>query len=280
MVHPQDASSAFTLALADLAFRVETPTRAWAQTLARLYRDFLHPGSADWRIHLHHRPHVPYADPPWARHTPTHTHFHIAFYQGAIHLPTHEAWITTPSLDLADSALARILITIATWTLPFHHSLLLHASGIDIHGQGLAFCGPSGAGKSTIARFAPPGSVILNDENLILRLTSATPYLQNTPFWGRNTPEFQIHRRRHQTPLTAIFLLHQSPTWSLERLSPAQAILALAQTEKVALERPQHAQAWMDTLSRLTVQTPIYRLGFRPTPHLWTFLQHQNILLS
>ena len=48
--------------------------------------------------------------------------------------------------------------------------------------------------------------------------------------------------------------------------------MALLTTEKVATERADSAAAWLAVAERLTARTPIYRLGFRPTPELWDFI--------
>jgi hypothetical protein len=73
-------------------------------------------------------------------------------------------------------------------------------------------------------------------------------------------------------PLRAVYVLAQTPGFELARLTPSQAVLALLDSEKVAVERPSSADAWLAAAQRLVAETPVYRLGFRPTPEVWSFL--------
>ena len=270
----------FAITLAGLSFLIDTPSDAWNQTLKKRYEAFLeNRASSDWRIHLRHdsRPPDPYG--PWAIHDENQTRFQIGAHRGAIHLSSRTAEISTPSLDRAPSALARTIVFILTTSLPRERNgLLLHACGLsDVNtGKAFAFCGPSGAGKSTIAKLAHAGLQIMSDENVVVRLETPGPMLYSTPFWGQNTPESNIRRVRLQKPLAAIFILKQSPRWFLQPLRPMQAIMELLATEKVAIERPQSAQAWLDVAFRLVTQMPVYKLGFLPAKDLWSFLASQK----
>ncbi len=262
----------FTLSFAGLSFRIEVPDPGWVRHLQKRYQAFLaEEVLADWHITLGHAPHLPQAAADWARHEATRTEFHIAFYRGQVDFATRRARVLTPDLQRARSALARTITFIATVVLPQEkNGLLLHACGVASDTAAFAFCGPSGAGKSTIAQLVPPTLQVMSDENVIVRLEKTGPTLYSTPFWGQNTPETRIRRQRLQRPLKAVFILKQSPRWSLRPLAPSQAILALLATEKVAVERTPSAQAWLDIASRLLAQTPIFELGFLPTPELWS----------
>jgi hypothetical protein len=73
-------------------------------------------------------------------------------------------------------------------------------------------------------------------------------------------------------PLAAVYLLVHASGFELTRLAPAQAVMALLTTEKVATERADSAAAWLTVTERLVAQVPLYRLDFRPTAELWDFL--------
>jgi hypothetical protein len=96
--------------------------------------------------------------------------------------------------------------------------------------------------------------------------------LYSTPFWGHSTPPELIQRVNHRAPLAAVCLLEHAPDFRLDPLGPAEAVMALLTTEKVATERADSAAAWLAVAERLIALTPVYRLSFRPTPELWDFL--------
>ena len=269
-------ASAFSFAFANLGFQIDVPDESWVEIMKTHYQGFIQTHPDPWHIQLLQDPRLDYTPHPWASHEKTITRFRIAFYRGEVDLLSKRAWVSTPTLEKAPSALARVVTFIATWALPRQEALLLHATGLGIGGKGFAFAGASGAGKTTIAGLAPLGSQIIGDENVIIRLEGDTPTLYSTPFWGQNTPESQIQRMRVQYPLTVLFILKQSPHWFLRPLRASEAILSLLATEKVAVERTESARAWLDVASRLIAQIPVFELGFLPSPELWPFLATQG----
>jgi len=241
---------------------------------------FLTEAAPQWQITLQHRPDVVKGDADWAVHEETFTRFHIAAYRGWVDLAARIGEVSAPSLVRAPSALARILVFIATVILPRERDgLLLHACGLAAPQAAYAFCGPSGAGKSTVTSLAPPIVQIMSDENVVVRLEENVPVLHSTPFWGQSTPEAHIQRMRMRRPLAALFILKQSPKWFLRPLRNSEAILALLATEKIAVERVESARVWLDVASRLIARTPIYELGFLPTSDLWPFLTSHGFLI-
>ncbi|QLQ07997.1 MAG: hypothetical protein HZY76_19715 [Anaerolineae bacterium] len=82
-----------------------------------------------------------------------------------------------------------------------------------------------------------------------------------------------IERVNRQAPLRALYALEQTHDFSLQRLSPGSAVVALALTEKVAAERTSSAAAWLAVADRLVQQAPTYRLGVSLQPGLWEFLR-------
>ncbi|NOZ48614.1 MAG: hypothetical protein GXP37_01040 [Chloroflexi bacterium] len=223
---------------------------------------------------MFHAPGLDDTHAPWATHRQERTCFRIAAYAGCIDLRCRQANILTPSAERLFSALERILVFILIQMLPRRgDSLLLHACGVLFQGKGYLFCGPSGAGKSTIASLASGYGQVLGDENIMIRMGTKDTEMISTPFWGQSTPSALVHRSRQRHPLYAIFLLHQAPVFGLTPLRSAVAVWSLLATEKVAVERTSSAAYWLRTVARLTDALPIYRLSFRPTTELWTFLE-------
>lgn len=263
----------------------------WQPALAARYAPFVcaqrppdAPESAVWRIVLRADPTLA---PPeawrhsddWIAHDGALTRFAVAGLAGTIDLETRTAAIAAPNQARAYSALERTAVYIAMQALPrSYDGLLLHGCGVVRHGQGLAFIGHSGAGKTTTARLAQGYGEVLGDENVVLRPDGADgATLWSTPFWGGSTPPELIARVRRQVPLQAIYMLEHAPAFELTRLAPAAAVLALLTSEKIPVERPESAAAWLRAAERLLARVPCYRLGFRPTAELWPFLDKLTV---
>ncbi len=272
--NPASPSFALSLTVADIHFRIQVPYKAWLRLLQQRYAAFMDSEPPDWEISVTHAPDLRDTDTLWATHDEEQTRFRIAAYAGGIDLRHRQAEIATPSPRRLFSALERTLVFILIQALPRRgDSLLLHACGVVIQGKGYLFCGPSGAGKSTIALLAQGDGQVLGDENIVIRMAADGIEMLSTPFWGLSTSAALIQRFPQRRPLHALFLLHQAPIFALTPLRPAAAAWALLATEKVAVERPSSAAFWLQTLARLIVVLPVYRLSFRPTPELWAFLQ-------
>jgi hypothetical protein len=197
----------------------------------------------------------------------------VSDHTGRLDLAAQTAEVSAPSPARAGSALDRVMAYICMQALPRQGTgLLLHASGIVLDGAGYVFTGASGRGKTTISRLAAGRAEVLSDENVIIRLGAAGAELCSTPFWGHSTPPELIRRVNRCVPLAAVCILAHAPDFRLDPLGPAEVVMALLTTEKVATEREDSASAWLAVTERLIARTPVYRLGFRPTPELWDFL--------
>ena len=261
-----------TLDVGGVVMAVDVPA-GWLAPLVERYTAFVSDAPPAWQVTLHCEPALQTEDPGWIEHVDLRTRFHVQSYAGWLDLSAHVAAISTASQERAFSALERILVYISMQTLPREHAgLLLHACGVLRHGGGDVFVGPSGAGKTTVAQLAAGYGQVLCDENMIVRLDVDGPKLLSTPFWGFSTPPEMIVRARVEAPLRALYILAQSPNFERTPLTAGEAALALLQSEKVAVERPASAAAWLDVAEQLVTQVPVYRLGFRPTPELWQFL--------
>ena len=262
-----------TLTIAGLSLHIEAPA-AWAPDLRTRYAAFLSAQPPAWQITLHLDPTLETRAADWVTHEGLLTRFRVGTSAGWIDLARQQAVVSAPSAARAPSALERTLVFILLQMLPrLGQGLLLHAAGLIWQGRGHVFFGPSGAGKTTLAGLAPATAEVVSDENVILQLRADGPVLLSTPFWGMSTPQERIRRSNRQAPLAALYALEHAPTFSLTRLPPAQAAVALLETEKVAAERASSADAWLQMAAALIASAPVYRLAFRPTAELWDFLQ-------
>jgi hypothetical protein len=258
---------------AGVTFAIDLPAAAWQAPVVERYGAFIHAAAATWHVTVTHDPALGFTQAPWVRHEGPVTTFCVSDHVGRLDLAACTAEISAPSPARAGPALDRALAYICMQALPRQGTgLLLHASGIVLDGAGYVFTGASGRGKTTVSRLAAGRAEVLTDENVIIQLNPAGAELCSTPFWGHSTPPELIHRVNRRAPLAAICLLEHAPDFWLQPLGPAEAVMALLTTEKVATERADSAAAWLAVVERLIKQTPVYRLGFRPTPELWDFI--------
>jgi hypothetical protein len=267
-----------TLALdtAGVTFSIDLPAAAWLAPVAERYAAFVSVLPTDWHVTVTHDPSLGFTEAPWVRHDGPVTTFRVSDHTGRLDLAAHTAEVGASSPARVGPALDRVMGYICMQVLPREGAgLLLHASGIVLDGAGYVFTGASGKGKTTISRLAAGRAEILTDENAIIRLGAAGAELCSTPFWGHSTPPDLIHRVNRRAPLVAVCILEHAPDFQLDPLGPAEAIMALLTTEKVAAERADSAAAWLAVAERLIAQTPIYRLSFRPTSELWDFISEE-----
>ncbi len=264
------------LDIAGVTFAIHSPFPEWQALLAERYAAFLGPaGGAGpaWHVTVAQDPSLAAASSPWISHNGPVTTFRMGDQAGLIDLAGRRAEVSAPSAARAAAGLDRIVTYVCMQTLPREDDgLLLHAVGVALDGAGHVFTGASGAGKTTVARLAAGRGEVLSDENVIIQLGPGGAELFSTPCWGHSTPPELIRRINRRVPLAGVYLLEHAPSFRLARLAPAEAVMALLTTEKVATERTDSAGAWLAVAGRLVDQVPIFRLGFRPTTELWDFL--------
>ncbi len=261
------------LDLAGVTVAIEVVEPTWHAALTARYAGFVTTAAATWRVTLDWDPTLTVTDRPLIEHSGDVTRFRVLSYRGWVDLAGHQAAVSAPSAERAPSAIERVLVYVLMQVLPrAHGGLLLHGAGLAWHGEGHAFFGPSGAGKTTLAQRAQGHADVLCDENIVVRSAGQAPVLFSTPFWGQSTPPGLIRRAKRQVPLRALYALEQTDDYALQRLSPGQAVVALALTEKVAAERTSSAAAWLAVAEQLVQRVPVYRLGVSLQPGLWEFL--------
>jgi hypothetical protein len=139
----------------------------------------------------------------------------------------------------------------------------VHALGLaDQDGSGYLFLGHSGAGKSTTARLwmAQPGVTLLSDDRIILRRHNDKFWMYGTP-WHGDAGVASPGR----APLSAIFLLEQSPANELVALSPSKAAAELFARAFVPHYLESGIQFTLSFLDQITRSVPCSILRFTPT---------------
>jgi hypothetical protein len=98
-----------------------------------------------------------------------------------------------------------------------HGDIMIHASGVNINGNGWLFSGMSGKGKSTLAKLCEDsGARVIHDDRLILRKTDTGFRMFNTPVYSDDEPRESI--------LNKIFLVEHGTENRLLALNGASAV--------------------------------------------------------
>ena len=151
------------------------------------------------------------------------------------------------------------------------HSFLIHSSVVDDGGKGYLFTAVSGTGKSTMARlWQSKGARIINDDMIAIRTDAESICAMNIPM------PYYVDAQRSVT-LNGIFLISQSKTNFVRKISGAQAILRLASNtisqptnQKVAIEH-------INNVSKVAQQVPIFEAGFKPDTDIVTIIRDLNL---
>lgn len=140
------------------------------------------------------------------------------------------------------------------------NAFLLHSSVVLFNGKVVLFSGPSGAGKSTQASLWEQhlGATVVNGDRCVIRKLSDGFYGGGSPWSGTSG----IYRPE-QAPIAGIFLVHQAPENSVQRLGRAAFPALFGQTIVNSWD-----SAFMEKItelfSEMMAQVPIYRLNCRP----------------
>lgn len=126
---------------------------------------------------------------------------------------------------LTEFALSNAMMLMYTFRTSPHDTLMTHSSVIMHNGGGYMFLGRSGTGKSTHSRLwlnNIDDTVLLNDDNPVIRVVDGVPYVYGTP-WSGKTPCY----KNEMVPLKAVVRLSQAPYNKIVRHSPLQAYASL-----------------------------------------------------
>lgn len=126
---------------------------------------------------------------------------------------------------IAEFAISNAMMLLYTFCTSPYQTLMVHASVIRNDGLGYMFLGRSGTGKSTHSRLwlkHIPGSVLLNDDNPVIRVIDGLAYVYGTP-WSGKTPCY----KNESVPLKAVVRLSQAPYNKIARFAPLQSFASL-----------------------------------------------------
>ena len=126
---------------------------------------------------------------------------------------------------IAEFAISNAMMLLYTFCTSPYQTLMVHASVIRNDGLGYMFLGRSGTGKSTHSCLwlkHIPGSVLLNDDNPVIRVIDGLAYVYGTP-WSGKTPCY----KNESVPLKAVVRLSQAPYNKIARFAPLQSFASL-----------------------------------------------------
>ncbi len=141
-----------------------------------------------------------------------------------------------------------------------HRRLMVHASFVRWHGQGLLFTGPSGMGKSTQARLweTHMGAEVLNGDRAVCEIGDevtawGSPWAGSSGIW-----------RNECAPLRAIVALRQADENTIRPLRGREALAEMMpRMATVPWAEEWHVRA-MELAIALIGRVPVWRLSCRP----------------
>jgi hypothetical protein len=149
--------------------------------------------------------------------------------------------------------------------LPLDGGLPLHAAGVVLDGQAIAFFGPSGAGKSTLAATSPVP--VLSDE--LVAIAPLRPFtLARSGFWGEGRPS----GRASAAPAPAAGRSRERTRARARAAAPAVAAARILSSVPV----PHVPVLWERALAivaELVGETRVVRMAWTPSAPPWDALR-------
>jgi len=145
-------------------------------------------------------------------------------------------------------------------------AVMMHASCAFDGEKGRMFSGFSGAGKSTMSMiWSAAGNQIINDDRLIIRKTDTGFNVHNTPMYYKDMPKV--------APLSAVYLISHSPENKIKKLSGAMAVTRVMAFCIQNNFEQQFIQKRLNIFTELSLQVPVYDLGFVPNESVVHFIK-------
>jgi hypothetical protein len=138
----------------------------------------------------------------------------------------------------------------------------IHACGlVTVDGAGRLFVGHSGAGKSTTSRLwlRQPGSCVLSDDRIILRLQNGRPVMYGTPWHGDAGLAAQAC-----APVNQILLLEHGDRNEFLPMDPVRATAELFARTFVPYHSSSGLAHTLDFLEKITARVPVAVFRFVP----------------
>lgn len=136
-----------------------------------------------------------------------------------------------------------------------YNRILLHSSAVALNGNAYVFSAPSGTGKSTHVSLWTKNfkdAVVINDDKPAIGMENDKFYVFGTPFSGKTDINENV-----KVPLKAICILDRSKTNTIEKVSPASAVLPILNQ---TLRPEDKMDKLMAFLTKLLKTVPVYRL--------------------
>lgn len=150
--------------------------------------------------------------------------------------------------------------------------LCLHASCVDTPLGGLLFSGPSGIGKSTQANLWQQhrGAVQINGDRPILCRADGAWLAWGSPYAGSS----KCHLNK-SCPVSAVIMLCQSETCSLQRLSPPEAFRAIWSGLTIHSWDRTFVEKAFDLTMELISTVPVFRFSCTPDAVAVEYLERE-----
>ena len=147
--------------------------------------------------------------------------------------------------------------------------MLLHACGIEDHGEGYLFLGNSTHGKSTMASlWFQNHATVLNDDRVIIRDQDETLWMYGTPWHG----DFRAFSTRG-LPVSKIFFLRHGETNSATFKKGAEAVSMIIARSFPPLWDKKGMAYTIDLCHRMVKKTPCHELSFKPDKSVVDFVR-------
>ncbi|TVR70735.1 MAG: hypothetical protein EA408_10620, partial [Marinilabiliales bacterium] len=150
-----------------------------------------------------------------------------------------------------------------------NEAIMIHASGVHDGQRGRLFTGFSGAGKSTISGiWREAGSMLINDDRLIIRKRGGRFLMYNTPMFYEDVPR--------EAPLDEIYLISHSPVNKMKRITGATAVTrVLAHCIQNNYDKG-YIENHLTFLGDLCSRTDVFELGFVPDGSVVDFVSERQ----
>ncbi len=170
-------------------------------------------------------------------------------------------WSEVTSYFPKSSGMYALALSAICSKFSYHNALLLHASCVNLGGEGVIFTGFSGVGKTTQAELWQKylGAEIINGDKAFIREIDGVFYGCGLPWKGSS--EYCLNQK---TRLNAIVILRQSAENKITKLDAEQAMeyftphLFMPHWDERCLDNA------LNTLGRILEKVPVMLLECRP----------------
>jgi hypothetical protein len=145
---------------------------------------------------------------------------------------------------------------------------LVHAASAIRNGSAFLFAGVSGAGKTTIARLAPPDTLLLTDEISYVIQQNGKYFAYGTPFAG----ELGRVGQNVSAPIKAIFLLNKGPQNRIEDVERNEEVRSILRNILFFAQDHQLVSKVFESACQFVSKVPVRRLIFFPDERVWDII--------